>query len=132
MELEQLMGSSSFASAMKQPFLLRRIDILTLVLFLVWCLSPLGTQGLQRSYGKTPKITTNDSAEVWYLDMTGYNSLFSYNVSNAVDDPNRFSNLQLVSVYYMSAFLPPSESDIVKTTEYQDRYDNPGISLPVV
>lgn len=132
MELEQLIGSHSFASAMKQPFLLRRLDIFTLVLFLVWCLSPLGTQGLQRSYGKTPQITHDYTVEVPYLNMTGYNRLFSHNVSNAVKDDDYYSDLQLASVYYMSAFLPLSESDQVKNTMYQDRYDNPGISLPVV
>jgi hypothetical protein len=128
MELEQLVGSNSFGSAMKQPFLLRRLDVLTLALFLIWCLSPLGTQGLQRSYNKIPNVSTNDTT-VHYLDMTGNNPLWSYNAQSS-SDTNRTAQIQLVSVYYMAAFLPVSERDVVDQKVFQDRYDNPGIPLP--
>lgn len=36
--------------AMKQPFLLRRLDVLAITLSAVWCFSPIGSQAFQRVY----------------------------------------------------------------------------------
>jgi hypothetical protein len=127
MELEQLVGSHSFGNAMKQPFVLRRLDLLTLGLFLVWCLSPLGSQGLQRSFKIVPHVTT-DTSDVWFLNTTGTHPLFSSSLPDKDVDLDRARKLQLMSVYYNSAFLPLSERDL-QTSVDQDPYDNPAISL---
>ena len=39
MDLEELVGSNSFANVMKQPILLRRLTLLTPIIFITWCLS---------------------------------------------------------------------------------------------
>jgi hypothetical protein len=120
MELEQLVGSNSFASAMKQPFLLRRLDILTLVLFLVWCLSPLGSQSLQRVYSKELQVQT-EGATVQVLKTSGVNRLFS---PESTIDNNTFAELmQLTSVYQIGAFTP----DGLGETTITDRYTHPVI-----
>jgi hypothetical protein len=122
-ELEQLVGSTSFASAMKQPILLRRLDLLTLLLFTVWCLSPLGSQGLQRSFGTRPNSTDTTNL-VSYLNMTGPNALFG--PDSAVTGTDHNTKLQIALDYFMAAFLPTPRGVSVNPTD-QDRYDNPTI-----
>lgn len=132
MELEQLVGSNSFGNAMKQPFLLRRLDILTLALFLVWCLSPLGSQALQRCYYTEQADTTWTNETIHYLDTTRPNQLFSTaNVTN-LEDSDFATKLQLVSTYFQAAFLPQTATEIRRQNEdytNQDAYDNPMIGL---
>src|SRR4051812_3596022 len=117
MELEQLVGSNSFGSAMKQPFVLRRLDLLTLILFLIWCLSPLGSQGLQRAFGKD-KSKIDDKQNLWYLNTNGFNPMFSPNANTTEVD--RGARIQIVSAYYLSAFLPKTMRDLNSGTLDQD------------
>ncbi|MCJ1383335.1 hypothetical protein MMC17_006448 [Xylographa soralifera] len=75
MTLEQLISSHSVASAIKQPFFLRRIDWLSAALLCLWSLSPLASQALQRmSY--VDGDSTNGTTTVIYLDTTGSNFVF--------------------------------------------------------
>jgi hypothetical protein len=108
---------------MKQPIMLRRLDILTLLLFTVWCLSPLGSQGLQRSFGNRPNSTVSTS-EVNYLNMSGTNPLFA--PGSAVNGADHDTKLQIALDYFMAAFLPTPRRVSVNPTD-QDRYDNPTI-----
>jgi hypothetical protein len=122
-ELEQLVGSTSFASAMKQPIMLRRIDVLTLCLFAVWCLSPLGSQGLQRAYGTEPMKFSNLTT-VYYINMTGANEMFDWKTPyNATTHDTK---LQVAIDYFTAAFLPVPRRERILATD-QDRYDNPTI-----
>ncbi|KAH8902051.1 hypothetical protein BR93DRAFT_362954 [Coniochaeta sp. PMI_546] len=108
MELEQLIGSNSFGSAIKQPFLLRRLDLLTLLLLVVWCLSPLGSQALQRTYTIGPEIV-NTTMPVLYLDMTVSNRFFSYNNLAVLMHQNTiYDVMQKMSSFYVATFLPPA------------------------
>ncbi|OIW29791.1 hypothetical protein CONLIGDRAFT_345385 [Coniochaeta ligniaria NRRL 30616] len=107
MELEQLVGSSSFASAIKQPVLLRRLDLLTLALFAVWCLSPLGSQALLRVYSLDRRVVYNPS-EVKLVPNYGDNRMWSLDTGNKnVSDNTDYDELlQLVDSYYISALTP--------------------------
>lgn len=107
MELEQLVGSNSFGSAIKQPFLLRRLDLLTLLLLVVWCLSPLGSQALQRTY-TIGHQEVNTTMPVLYLDMTGSNRFFSYEHLTQLMHSNYNDVMQKMSNLYLSTFLPPA------------------------
>jgi hypothetical protein len=104
--------------------MLRRIDLLTLGLFAVWCLSPLGSQGLQRSYGTKPLKNMKDDAIVSYLNFTGPNQLFSPGTiaNGTVHD----TKLQIVIDYFTAAFLPEPRRELIINSD-QDRYDNPTI-----
>jgi hypothetical protein len=107
MKLEQLIGSNSFGSAMKQPFMLRRLDTLTLALFLVWCLSPLGSQGLQRAYYRDSSIVPGKNATIQYLDTLRENPLYGSGRSDAdLSSPSKGTSIQLIADYFTSAFLP--------------------------
>ena len=46
--LEQLISSHSVGGAIKQPFMLRTFNWTTLMLFFIWCLSPLAGQAILR------------------------------------------------------------------------------------
>jgi hypothetical protein len=112
------------------------LDLLTILLFFVWCLSPLGSQGLQRTYGKELKTQT-DHTSVWILNSNGFNPMFSPGVNNPdgadledLNPTNYSSRIQLISIYWLSAFLPVSERDEVSGGYWQDRYDNPLIAIP--
>lgn len=106
MELEQLVGSSSFASAIKQPVLLRRLDLLTLALFAVWCLSPLGSQALLRVYSLDRRLVTNTS-EVRLAPSYGPNRLFTLSNDTKIRDNPEYSELlQLVETFYIASLAP--------------------------
>ncbi|KAB5518905.1 hypothetical protein GE09DRAFT_506976 [Coniochaeta sp. 2T2.1] len=121
MELEQLVGSNSFGSAIKQPFLLRRLDLLTLLLLVVWCLSPLGSQALQRTYTIGPAIV-NTTMPVLYLDMTVSNRFFSEaNMGMLVHEQTFNDFMQKMSNFYMSTFLPHRAYEY----DLEDSYNHP-------
>ncbi|KAB5563194.1 hypothetical protein GE09DRAFT_773371 [Coniochaeta sp. 2T2.1] len=133
MELEQLVGSSSFASAVKQPILLRRMDLLTLVLFGVWCLSPIGSQALVRVY-TTERHLNNTHSEVKMIPMYGHNRMFSpqVNSTSLINSPEFVDVAQLVASYYISALSPEPQA---KNNYQADDYLHPLVynqqSLPI-
>jgi hypothetical protein len=106
-ELEQLVGANSFAAAAKQPFLLRRLDLITLFVFLSWCLSPIGSQALQRVYVVERSVTTVDST-VHYQRNLGKNRLFSPGAREALGDQRYGQLLQTTATYYIASFIPPA------------------------
>ena len=60
MTLEQLISSHSVASAIKQPFFLRRINLLSIVILCVWSLSPLAGQAILRMSSGPGKCKWSD------------------------------------------------------------------------
>ncbi len=108
MELEQLVGSNSFGSAMKQPLLLRRIGILTIFLFLVWCFSPLGTQALQHIFSQNYEIIAGTTPAT-YVDMTGPNLAFAPATINQPSQGKYNQLLQSLAQYYQASLLPISQ-----------------------
>lgn len=128
MRLEQLVGSNSFGSAMKQPFVLRRLDTLTLAIFLAWCFSPLGSYALQRILvEKQPE--KNSTGELWYLNTKIQNPMFSVNSPNRYNETYRSEQLQPMVTLYQGTFLPVSERSETASM-FQDLYDNPLIYIP--
>ncbi|KAK3342200.1 hypothetical protein B0T25DRAFT_618005 [Lasiosphaeria hispida] len=126
MELEQLVGSNSFGAVVKQPFLLRRLDLLTLGIFAIWALSPIGSQALLRSY-TLERGRVNDKLPVKYAPIHGYNMLLSPGAEKKIDNGTILSNLwQATSSYYVQAFLEDGvkRSDDNKS-QGQDPYNHP-------
>lgn len=121
MELEQLVGSNSFGSAIKQPFLLRRLDLLTLLLVAIWCLSPLGSQALQRTY-TIDYAMVQSTMPVYYLDMTSSNRIYSIQNLGVLIHTGSDSILQQkLSMTYQSLFLPPA----VRDRGLEDKWNRP-------
>jgi hypothetical protein len=138
--LEQLVGSNSFAGAMKQPFFLRRIEFTTLLIFVIWCLSPIGSSALQRALIKDQPVTvvnSNTSApngQFYYMSTTGINSFFSKSVvinrTDAAQTTQRSDDLALLGGYFNSLYLPASlylAND--QKYDYQDSYGYPLLQI---
>ena len=128
MELEQLIGSNSFGAVMKQPFLLRRLDLLTVGIFVIWALSPIGSQALIRSYAlKRGEIT--DTVPVAYVPIMGDNMLLTPNARNEIKNATHLSELwQMVSVYYVGSSMSAGTKAGTNSV-YQDMYNHP---VPVI
>lgn len=93
------------------------LQLVCLLVFLVWCLSPLGSQALLRACGYITK-TQQTSTDVWYVDRTGYNPMWSVNSTLATSAVERSELVQLVSDKYISSLVPSiALSDgIIRTT----------------
>ncbi|KAK0641824.1 hypothetical protein B0T16DRAFT_420578 [Cercophora newfieldiana] len=130
MELEQLVGSSSFAAVMKQPFFLRRLDLLTIGIFIIWALSPIGSQALIRSYS-LDRASVTDRVEVLYVPLLGNNTLLSPGAEQNISGGLALGELwQVVASYYMATFIPRGIKSEGDSKSYgQDSFNHP---LPAV
>lgn len=125
MRLEQLLGSNSFGSAVKQPMVLRQLDILSLLLLLTWCLSPLGSQALQRSYTTGLKEDTVTST-IYYLNRTGNNKVFSDGSTKDKEVAEHALDNQLTGIQFLSTLLPVDQSlSSDSSSSWMDRYFHP-------
>ncbi|KAK0743996.1 hypothetical protein B0T18DRAFT_448539 [Schizothecium vesticola] len=126
MELEQLVGSNSFGAVMKQPFLLRRLDLLTMGIFLIWALSPLGSQALIRSYS-LDRAMINDTVPVKYAPVRGYNRLLSPGAEGNLDETTISDLWQAVAVYYVGGTFMQSgvKRDSDPKSQMQDHFNHP-------
>ncbi|CAK7234221.1 hypothetical protein SEUCBS140593_008868 [Sporothrix eucalyptigena] len=124
MQLEQLVGSNSFASAIKQPLLLRRLDLYTLAIFAAWCLSPIGSQALVRvQTAKWTQSCTNST--MWYLSRNGINPVFDAITDGYYKDNNDDgTHLQQATITFNALFDPVPAGD-PSTHYYQDTWGNP-------
>ncbi|KAH8660203.1 hypothetical protein BX600DRAFT_438418 [Xylariales sp. PMI_506] len=121
MDLEQLVGANSFGSAIKQPLVLHRIGFLSFLIFLLWCLSPLGSQALQHVYGDTWEVESA-STTVYMPNMTSNNTFLPENINQ----PTRISWNQMVeemSVIYQSTFVTGGG-------DYEDAWQHPLMFTP--
>lgn len=98
----------------KQSPAIQRLEVLCLLVFVVWSLAPLGSQALDHIYGPAVPTTQQVSSSLWYLDQTGYNTMWSANSTNDMSDISRSQLLQVVSERYIGSFargtVPPDGS----------------------
>jgi hypothetical protein len=126
-ELEQLVGANSFAAAAKQPFLLRRLDLLTLAVFLSWCLSPLGSQAIQRVY-TVQRSASRNVTTVRYLPALGTNAMLGPGADKKVNSTVYGNWQQMAAALYIATLTPAShiqESKGGKEALPQDVYNHP-------
>ncbi|KAH8671589.1 hypothetical protein BX600DRAFT_510254 [Xylariales sp. PMI_506] len=128
--LEQLVGSNSFASAVKQPMVLRQLDVLSLLVLLTWCLSPFGSQALQRTY-YTGVTTTVTYPEVYYLKQHGVNRVFTPGWANRSITPTEHAlDNQITAVEFLSTLIPTQYTGAASENSYfMDVYSNPLITV---
>ncbi|MCJ1477820.1 hypothetical protein MMC13_006493 [Lambiella insularis] len=121
MTLEQLISSHSVASAIKQPFLLRKINWLSLVLLCLWSLSPLAGQALLRmSYVVTGGATS--PTLLHYQDTVQYNVAFGAGGDNYTAGGYSAE----IDGIYGALLLSPL---IEQQEDGQDKWSNPRIPL---
>lgn len=85
------------------PF--RRLQVMCILVFLIWSLSPFGSQALEHVYG-TAATTQQVSTSAWYLDQTGYNRMWSANSTSTMSSTSRSQLLQAVSESYIASLTP--------------------------
>ncbi|KAH8653569.1 hypothetical protein BX600DRAFT_515834 [Xylariales sp. PMI_506] len=108
MELEQLIGSNSFGSAIKQPLILRQIGLLSIFILFLWSFSPLGTQALQHTISSDFDYVTSNTT-VYYVRMTGDNGVFQFDPTDSNSTAWDLL-LQQVILYYQTPFTTASNS----------------------
>lgn len=131
--LEQLLHSTSFASAVKQPFFLRHIDWLAIALVALWSLSPLASQAMQRM--KTPQAGWEPvDVNIFYLDTTVGNGAFNssavqsnlYNLRDSIDAVFTGATIPrgAQDIFYMDAWRYPIMPDIDQSKYWASKYRN--------
>lgn len=123
MELEQLVGSNSFGSAIKQPLILHRLGLLTLVIFGIWCFSPLGSQVLQHVYTTDYRVETNRTT-AHYVNMTGDSRAFTWD--NPPDGIVWDQMIQRMAMIYQIPLVSPN----TKNNPNQDLWKHPVVASP--
>ncbi len=123
MQLEQLVGSNSFASAIKQPIVLRRLDVYTLVIFVAWCLSPLGSQAIERVQTPAWKEHCQDST-VWYLSRNGVNPVLDKFEDLYKDGNDEGTHMQQITMAFATLFEPNAGPGGESASYFQDSWGN--------
>ena len=98
--LEELMGSQSLASAIKQPFYFQHLDIVSVGLLFLWGLSPIASQALLR---------------ISYLDIDGTTIAGSVNYTNTTARPVGLKGpayIATVDALFLSALLAPPKIQV--------------------
>jgi hypothetical protein len=116
------MGSNSVANSIKQPFLLRRFDLVTIALLILWSLSPLATQALQRMSFDDQQDTIS-STTVWYLDTWTYN--VEFNNQSLAYSQSDLNYGPIMSHFFEASTIPPAQDQAV----YQDPWGRPKIPI---
>jgi hypothetical protein len=104
--LEQLISSHSVASALKQPFVLRSLNWLTLGLLMLWGLSPLGSQAMQYTMNNADHWIYN-STSVYYLN-TAQDNLALQQIATVDQFDVKTSYSDSMAVLYSAVFQPVS------------------------
>ncbi|MCJ1393765.1 hypothetical protein MMC18_006641 [Xylographa bjoerkii] len=102
MTLEQLISSHSVAGAIKQPFLLRRLDWISIALLILWSLSPLASQAMQHMATTGFSAITN-TTQIFYVSTTGSNYVFNAGLGTSL-----LSSLTEVDGLYSAGFVAPN------------------------
>lgn len=79
---------------------LRRLEALCLLIFLIWCLSPIGPQAAQHMYGVTQE-TLQGHHDVLYVENTGQNQVWAPKSTNTLSSTSRSQLIQTISAKYI-------------------------------
>ena len=112
-----MISSHSVAGAIKQPFLLRRLDWTSLALLCLWSLSPLAGQAFLRMAGsKDGKVTY--SGTLHYVNVSGQSVAFSGTDFLGDSVPN-------VDIIFESSIIAP----LIQQQAVQDAWNNTKIPI---
>ncbi|KAF4458791.1 hypothetical protein FALBO_14464 [Fusarium albosuccineum] len=117
--LEQLIGSRTVGSTFLTQIYLRKFNLLSLILLLIWAFSPLGSQSVLRML-RTRLEPVNESSQVLYYP-TEAPSLFS---SVVVNDPVSSASWASISVYIQSVYTALFLSSLSAKTNAMDLWGN--------
>ncbi|MCJ1382065.1 hypothetical protein MMC17_005177 [Xylographa soralifera] len=107
MTLEQLISSHSVAGAIKQPFLLRRLDWISIALLFLWSSSPLASQAMQHM-AITGSSTITNTAPISYVNTTGTNIVFGNYAASSNSGQQLLQFQTEVDALYTASFVAPN------------------------
>lgn len=84
----------------KRTLTLPRLEALCLLVFLIWCLSPIGPQAAVHMYGTTQE-TLQDHRDVLYVENTGNNQVWAPKSANELSSTSRSELIQAISAKYI-------------------------------
>lgn len=79
---------------------LPRLETFCLLVFLIWCLSPIGPQAARHLYGVTQE-TLQGHRDVLYIENTGHNQVWAPKSTNALSSTGRSELIQTISAKYI-------------------------------
>lgn len=78
---------------------LPRLEALCLLVFLIWCLSPIGQQAARHMHGTVQK-TGQSHHDVFYIDKTGHNQVWDPESANELSSTSRSELVQAIGAKY--------------------------------
>lgn len=84
----------------KRPFAVTRLEALCLLVFLTWCLSPIGQQAARRMYGIT-REALQSQRDVLYVEKTGSNQIWAPNSASILSSTSRTELIQSIGAKYI-------------------------------
>lgn len=95
-------GSSTgrVCSYAQRDLTLPRLEAWCLVVFLAWCLSPIGPLAARHMYGTTQE-TVRGNRDVLYMDSTGYNQVWDPRSADTLSPRGRSELIQTIGAKYI-------------------------------
>lgn len=84
----------------KRTLTLPCLEALCLLVFLIWCLSPIGPQAAVHMYGTTQE-TLQDHRDVLYVENTGHNQVWAPKSADELSSTSRSELIQAISAKYI-------------------------------
>lgn len=84
----------------KRDLTLPRLEALCLLVFLVWCLSPIGPLAARHMYG-THQETLQGHRDVLYVDNTGHNQVWGPKSTDTLSTRSRSELIQTIGAQYI-------------------------------
>lgn len=110
---------------MKQPFDRSHIEAICLLLFMSWCIAPIGSLALRSVFG-THATTQHTQVAVWYIDRTGQNELWSENPTSTLSRTSRQELIQTVGERYARSLLLDVNGTVLdEATDYSAMAQTP-------
>lgn len=92
--------SGRLSGCANRDLTLRRLEALCLLVFLVWCLSPIGPQAARHMYGVTQE-TLQGHRDVLYVENTGHNQVWAPKSTNTLSSTSRSQLIQTIGAKYI-------------------------------
>lgn len=84
----------------KRYSILPHLEALCLLVFLVWCLSPIGPQAARHMYGTTQE-THKGYRDVLYVEKTGHSQVWAPKSTNTLSSTSRSELIQTIGANYI-------------------------------
>lgn len=96
----------------KRDLTLPRLEALCLLVFLVWCLSPIGPLAARHMYGVT-QDTLQGHRDVMYINQTGHNQVWDPSSTDTLSSRSRSDLIQTIGAKYIHSLSQDSLNNLL-------------------